>query len=231
MNEPKPVASLSGSLLARKGAARPAMRPQVQRLAQEENAQARHLEDLGWNDMGDTPHNSRPADVLPLTPVPVSPEAKAEAKAEDLAAATQLAENAKELAHGTEVAPPEVVRQQAMIAEKLALVPPPAAQPAPSVKEAGSRQQPTQDQATAPSQTPAAPKSKRRSSALAEGRRAAFTLRLDAERHLKLRLASAIGGSSAQQLVTKALDHLLETMPELETLAKHARPGRKSAGK
>lgn len=50
-------------------------------------------------------------------------------------------------------------------------------------------------------------------------RRAAFTLRLDAERHLKLRLASTILDRSAQQLVTEALDALLESMPDIEALA------------
>ena len=48
-SEPKPFASLSSGLLARKGAARPAMRPQG--FAQG----APGLEDLGWNDMGFEP--------------------------------------------------------------------------------------------------------------------------------------------------------------------------------
>ena len=39
--------------------------------------------------------------------------------------------------------------------------------------------------------------------------KAAFTLRLDPERHLKLRLACAVDGRSAQQIVTDALDQLL----------------------
>ena len=52
-----------------------------------------------------------------------------------------------------------------------------------------------------------------------QGKRAAFTLRLDAERHLKLRLASTIRDISAQELVTEALDALLENMPEVETMA------------
>ena len=227
MNEPKPVASLSGSLLARKGAARPAMRPQVQHLTHEDSAQPRHLEDLGWNDMGDTAQAPRPADVLPLTPVPASPESKAEAKAEDKAAASQLAENAREIADKTAPALPEVVRQQAMIADKLALV------PAPSTKDAYPPQgvvAPEAPPVPKPPQ-PGKAKMKQRNSALAEGRRAAFTLRLDAERHLKLRLASAVGGRSAQQLVTKALDQLLESMPELDTLARHVRHSGKSAGK
>ena len=49
--------------------------------------------------------------------------------------------------------------------------------------------------------------------------RAAFTLRLDAERHLKLKLASAVTSASAQQLVTQALDRFLAEMPEIEMLA------------
>ena len=49
MNEPKPIASLSSGLLARKGAARPAMRPQGF------GQVSGNLEDLGWNDMGFEP--------------------------------------------------------------------------------------------------------------------------------------------------------------------------------
>jgi hypothetical protein len=53
--------------------------------------------------------------------------------------------------------------------------------------------------------------------------KAAFTLRLDPDRHLKLRLACAVGGRSAQQLVTDALDQLLECMPELDSMAAKAK--------
>lgn len=49
-------------------------------------------------------------------------------------------------------------------------------------------------------------------------RKAAFTLRLDAERHLKLRLAAAVGGRSAQALVTEALDAFLATLPDVAAL-------------
>ena len=52
-----------------------------------------------------------------------------------------------------------------------------------------------------------------------DGRRAAFTLRLDAKRHLKLRLASTVKNRSAQQLVTQALDKFLAEIPEIEALA------------
>jgi hypothetical protein len=58
-----------------------------------------------------------------------------------------------------------------------------------------------------------------RRSALADGRRAAFTLRVDAERHLKLRLACTVKGRSAQQLVTQALDDLLDSLPDITDLA------------
>ena len=51
------------------------------------------------------------------------------------------------------------------------------------------------------------------------GNRAAFTLRLDQERHLKLRLASTVKNRSAQQLVTAALDMFLADIPEIEALA------------
>jgi septal ring-binding cell division protein DamX len=51
------------------------------------------------------------------------------------------------------------------------------------------------------------------------GSKAAFTLRLDAERHLRLRLLSAITHRSAQQLVTQALDALIADHPELADLA------------
>lgn len=53
--------------------------------------------------------------------------------------------------------------------------------------------------------------------------RAAFTLRLDAERHLKLRLASTLQDCSAQALVTEALDCFLKDMPELGSIAARMR--------
>ena len=175
MTEPRPFASLSPSLLARKGAARPAMRPQIQPLHQFHEATARQIEDdLGWNDMGHDLADDVPepvavsADVVSIAPVP-APEA----------------------------APvPEVVRQQAAVAARIAQEPPASA-------EARSRR-----------------------SALADGRRAAFTLRLDAERHLKLRLASTIACRSAQQLVTDALDQFLASLPGVDSLAEQVRKRR-----
>lgn len=63
------------------------------------------------------------------------------------------------------------------------------------------------------------PRSK--ATALSQGKRAAFTLRLDSERHLKLRLACTVKGRSAQQIVTEALDRLLGEMPDIAALAAH----------
>lgn len=204
MNEPKPLASLSGSLLARKGAARPAMRPQVQRLNIDELEAPAHLEDLGWDDMGEQPDvPARTAEVLPLTPNPVTPEAKEEAEAEDRAAAAQLAEHARLMSTGQV---PEVVRQQDMLAEKIAAVPEPEAE----------RPSPPKPRVATPARQQFAASA---TATRKQAKRAAFTLRLDEDRHLKLRLASTIHGRSAQQLVTQALDRLFDEMPELELLA------------
>ena len=60
-----------------------------------------------------------------------------------------------------------------------------------------------------------APRAEAASSAGQQGQ-GRFTLRLDPERHLRLRLACAVDGRSAQQIVTDALDGLLESMPELD---------------
>ena len=61
---------------------------------------------------------------------------------------------------------------------------------------------------------------RRESNQLTKSNKAAFTLRLDADRHLRLRLASATRNKSAQHLVTQALDAFLETLPEVEALAR-----------
>lgn len=53
--------------------------------------------------------------------------------------------------------------------------------------------------------------------------RTAFTLRLDGDRHLRLRLASVVSNCSAQQLVTEALDAFLDSRPGLDALVAQAR--------
>ncbi len=164
-------ASLSPTLLARKGGAKPAMRPQHAALASMPAAmpdsppEPEHLEDLGWNDMGDGEHAG--ADIVQLNAMPRASERASERGPEPAAESPR----------------PAVLRHQDAIAQRIA----------------------------APSLLP-----KRRT---AGAGRAAFTLRLDAHRHLKLRLATTIKGVSAQALVTEALDVLLANMPELDTLA------------
>lgn len=171
MAEPRPYASLSSGLLARKGAAKPAMRPQAF------GPIGGNLEDLGWNDYG----YAVPAEPLPEH-VPSS-----------IAALTPEPKAAEE---------PVVVEQQRAIAESFGAEAP-EPEPAPVVPaEVVKLKRPA---------VKASPK----------GRKAAFTLRLDPERHYKLRLACAITGSSAQQLVTGALDRWLETLPEIDALAEH----------
>src|SRR5215217_673919 len=67
MSEPKPFASLSSGLLARKGAAKPAMRPQGY------GTFGHSLEDLGWDDMGHAapqPTEHVPSSISALTPAP-----------------------------------------------------------------------------------------------------------------------------------------------------------------
>ncbi|MBH5323426.1 hypothetical protein [Aurantiacibacter sediminis] len=66
---------------------------------------------------------------------------------------------------------------------------------------------------------PKAPSQPQRQSAVSQGKRAAFTLRLDAERHLKLKLASTMQNKSAQTLVTEALDRFLSEFIELDAIA------------
>lgn len=191
MNESS-FASLSPSLLARKGGAKPAMRPQAAILTGGAGAgmsAAHSLEDLGWNDMGAGDDDRHNADILQLTPAPANPEAEAEAHSNDEKAKAVLAE--------IPARKPAVHEQQAKIAEHLA------------------------DQTAAPKAKASVPRKRR--SALERGKKAAFTLRLDAERHLKLRLACTLRNRSAQQMVTDALDKMLGTMSDVNTLAAQAR--------
>ena len=204
-SEAKPFASLSSGLLARKGAARPAMKPQG--FGQMGGA---NLEDLGWNDMGfeppkpaetprDETHDAFGEEVddhprvhpTGLTPVqsPVH---------------TQHAEIADRL--GTEEAEDEEFDETAAPFDQ-------ADEPVLKVKPAVAAVVPI----------PAPRRAPRARSAPGSKAKAAFTLRLDPSRHLKLRLACAVNGRSAQQLVTDALDQLLEHMPELDAMAEKAK--------
>ena len=215
--EAKPFASLSSGLLARKGAARPAMRPQG--FGQVGNG----LEDLGWNDMGfeppkaaevarDATHDAFGEEVVEhprahhptgLTPVQ-SPVHDQQAEIADRLRAADEAEE-EDIDETAELYEPEA--EEAPEPAEVVAAPVPAA-PAPVVVQVA---------APAPRRAP------RPRSAPGSKGKAAFTLRLDPDRHLKLRLACAVDGRSAQQLVTDALDHLLERMPELAGLAEKAK--------
>lgn len=216
MSEPRPFASLSPSLLARKGAARPAMRPQLQPLRQFQEAALRQPDDLGWNDMG--------YDIDPPAPAPVPQHAEPvvagqPSRTADVVAIAAQAAAPVEAATPAEVAKvPEVVRGQQDLAAH--------------VEASAADEAAVADTAEADTVAAAASKvaarltpPRRRRSAAGEGRRAAFTLRLDSDRHLRLRLACTVGNRSAQQLVTEALDRLLSAMPEIDGLARQVRQG------
>jgi hypothetical protein len=196
MSEPKPFASLSSGLLARKGAAKPAMRPQS-------FSTFGGIEDLGWNDMGQSvlpqadfheePREHVPSSISALTPAPKSHEPVLQLLDED------------EL-HDLE---PPVVEQQRAIEAHFA-TDQPVVEPAPAANE-------TIVPALEPADVVALPRRTRQ--AAGSKRKAAFTLRLDPDRHLKLRLACAVKHRSAQQIVTEALEQYLQSLPELDALA------------
>ena len=247
MAEPKPFASLSSGLLARKGAARPAMRPQGF------GQMGAGLDDLGWNDMGfeppkptlapapDADHDAfgevvpaHPHNLGGLTPVdsPVhkqqaeltgrlssySPEdAGEEEEEEDFDETAELydASEADEVSPAYESA--QVYEDERPETEKVEPEPMELRNAAEPVAFVAPR--PPVEAVRAPA--PRRPRKPRAAPGSKE--KAAFTLRLDSDRHLKLRLACAIGGRSAQMLVTEALDQLLASMPELDAMAEKAK--------
>lgn len=199
-NDARSYASLSSGLLARKGAAKPAMRPQGY-------GQSHGFEDLGWNDMGT---------------VPPPPEEIEEELPEHVPSSIAALTPAPKLPRGDEAAEePEVVAQQRAIAESFP----------PEADADGGEDEESVEEAAPPARIPLAkprahvvplPRRPVARAKVEEGRKAAFTLRLDGGRHLRLRLATAVTGQSAQQIVTNALDALLESIPEVEALAERA---------
>lgn len=179
MAEARPFASLSSGLLARKGAAKPAMRPQAF------GHIGASLDDLGWNDMGEA--EAAAAAAAAAHPVPV------EHVPSSIAALTPSPRAVSEQ--------PPVREQQRSIADVLG---------------AEEEAQSAPLKASEPAAVVAMP---RRRSAMAARDKAAFTLRLDPDRHFRLRLACAVSGRSAQQIVTGALDHVLKSFPEIDALA------------
>lgn len=170
MGEPKPMASLSSSLLARKGHAKPAMRPQG---FAGFGMMGGNVEDLGWNDMGQDGQAFEPVEAVHQQPLPPQPL-------------------------------PPVLRQREKLVEEL--VEPPLAPEAVGAERRGPRRVADATLAKVSRDT------------RAKTGKAAFTLRLDPARHLRLRLACAVQHCSAQALVTEALDQLLDSYPEVEAL-------------
>jgi hypothetical protein len=168
------------------------------------------LEDLGWDDMG----------FEPPKPAEVARDADHDAFGED------VVEHPR--AHPTGLTPigSPVHEQQAELADRLY-----ECEEDEEVDETAELADPEVFEKPAPASAPvaaaAAPVAPRRAprprSAPGSKGKAAFTLRLDKDRHLKLRLACAVGGRSAQQLVTDALDQLLQNMPELDAMAEKAK--------
>ncbi|HEY7959169.1 MAG TPA: hypothetical protein VID20_03830 [Sphingomicrobium sp.] len=221
--EAKPFASLSSGLLARKGAARPAMRPQG--FGQVGNG----LEDLGWNDMGfeppkpadaprDASHDAFGEDVVEhprahhptgLTPVQ-SPVHDQQAEIEErFNGADEVEDVEEEIDETAELFEPEALVDVPDLAEPDEIDKPIVEEEAAAV---------TVTTAVRPPRRAPRPRS-----APGSKSKAAFTLRLDPDRHLKLRLACAVDGRSAQQLVTDALDQMLERVPDLDGLAAKAK--------
>jgi hypothetical protein len=218
MADLKPVASLGATLLARKGGAKPAMRPHVAATglggAQAAQKIAADLEDLGWNDMGEEDAvEERSAEVLQLTPAPHNPESEARTDrgSPRPGVRSMHEELAARLAEQNES--DYVVSKGKAKLKSGADAKPAASEPRPS--DAKVTKLPT---AAEPA---TGPEIEATDQAGEDGRRAAFTLRLDTKRHLKLRLASTIRNRSAQQLVTEALDRFLRDIPEIELLARN----------
>ena len=177
MGQPKPFAALSSGLLARKGQARPAMRPQG---FSGFGAVADAIDDLGWNDMG---HGD--VQAMPNGPVP---------------------------AEGV-ILPPVLMERRALSDELQAKPVTASSRPAPEPEQRRGDATPSNDHSKSGKGGGGGPIDP-------PGRhKAAFTLRLDGDRHLRLRLASAVCRRSSQQLLVEALDKLLQTLPEVEELA------------
>lgn len=210
-SEPKAFASLSSGLLARKGAARPAMRPQG--FGQIGGG----LEDLGWDDMGFEPPKPASTPARDDEHDAFGEEIGEQPLRNPIAALTpvaspvhdQQAELADRFASYTEDGDEEEVDETAELYEA-----------APAEPAAPAEVVPMLTRAAEPQVTPSRPPRPR--AVPGSKGKAAFTLRLDPSRHLKLRLACAVNGRSAQQIVTDALDQLLDAMPELDSMAARA---------
>jgi hypothetical protein len=201
MSDPKPLASLSSGLLARKGQAAPAMRRQgmmgMINTAQP-TAPSHEFDDLGWNDMGEeSEYLPGKAGLSPMGPSPVT--------ALPVSMPAPVAPITEDVTPEQPETPAVVLQQQELAREMVASQPTPAVMAAPEPMAAAPIIAAPQPVVVSP-----APHVPTRAAPGSRGK-AAFTLRLDADRHLKLRLVCAVSHRSAQQVVTDALDTFLAT--------------------
>ena len=254
MSDLKPIASLSSSLLARKGAARPAMR----RPAPSHRPSGLEQDDLGWNDMGydvdpdpdaqdersafrqnplmgaiphsDPEQSARIREVKERLNIASLPTDDAlERAASDAEAPMDVPQSTDNMAqaeaandrdaiapqtealNGADVRVDDSALAEDTLAEETLAEPSLAETPAQPLLASKTRSKPK----------PSVPQATQGKPRIAAQNKAAFTLRLDQDRHLKLRLACAVRNVSAQKLVTAALDEMLAGMPELNELTRH----------
>lgn len=218
MGEDK-FASLSSGLLARKGGAKPAMRRQAYI-----NPQGDVSEDLGWNDMG----HDEPSPIAPVEPMDGG-QGGQEHNGHNGSHVPEVHKQIGRLAEDYGAAdddhdPDQVIAAKLPAIEPEELEDPFTVPPTPPATNEEVEQtsigglSPAEADLKTVREAPKPESGKQKKKVLAR-EKAAFTLRLDKDRHLKLRLASAVSNRSAQQLVTEALDRYLETMPEIDNLA------------
>ncbi|MGB3721763.1 MAG: hypothetical protein WA979_02950 [Pacificimonas sp.] len=197
MTQESSFGSLSGSLLARKGGAKPAMRRQAYRF--DEGDETAADDDCGWNDMG--------SDMLtPEQKESLLPSDSADGDAVFSAGpVSEAVHEADENDYADDV--PTVVEQQRELAAKVVDEDMSAEQDAYLARLA--RESEPDDALSAPEPAPRAKPPVQRAPAGSKAK-SAFTLRLDKPRHLKLRLASAFAHMSSQKLITEALDEYIE---------------------
>jgi len=284
----KPLASLSSSLLARKGTARPAMRPQG---FGGFGAPPGQHDDLGWNDMGHTeeeiaaglgyaPQQPYPEQAYPSqqpypapptvppvlrqrealqeefeSPAAYEPQVPKAYQPESYEGEDEEEDEEEEVEEAYEEDYEEGESEQGYASLGLAANPirPPLDDDMPMPVQAAPmpvepRPMPIEPRPMpvaampAPPEPRAAPVEARAETRIesrpvsvatarriakethTKGGKAAFTLRLDQDRHLRLRLASALHNVSAQVLVTEALDYFLQSLPEVDELARQLPP-------
>jgi len=185
------------------------------------------LEDLGWDDMGFEPPKAVASPLRDETHDAFGEELEEQPLRNPVAALTpvqspvhsQHAEIAGRLSGSAEEYSDEGEDEADETAE---LYDPEALDEEPPVEVEAMEAETVAEPAPAPVRLAASRRAPRARSASGSKGRAAFTLRLDPDRHLKLRLACAVGGRSAQLLVTDALDALLDSMPQLNAMAAKA---------